>query len=75
MQPGRGRLADTHQVHLLYRLYAILTVLVTRSRDDGGQTMSEYAILLAWVALVVLVAAKTFGSSIARGFSSNASQL
>ena len=75
MQPGRGRPADTHHVELFYRFCAILTMLVTRSRDDGGQTMSEYAILLAWGALVVLVAAKTFGSSIARGFSSNASHL
>jgi Flp pilus assembly pilin Flp len=50
-------------------------VLVTRARSDGGQTMSEYAILIAWVALFVIVGGKTFGASIARIFSSHATQL
>jgi Flp pilus assembly pilin Flp len=50
-------------------------MFVTRARADDGQTMSEYAILIAWVALVVIVGGKTLGSSISRIFSSHAAQL
>jgi Flp pilus assembly pilin Flp len=75
VQPGTGRRADTQQVQLLYRFYAILTVLLNRTPSEGGQTTSEYAILVVWIALLVIVGAKTFGSSVARIFSSHATQL
>jgi len=43
-----------------------------RVRPDGGQTMAEYAILIAVIALVVVVAATVFGSSISDLFNSAA---
>jgi Flp pilus assembly pilin Flp len=43
-----------------------------RIRADRGQTMAEYAILIAVIALVVVVVAITLGSSISALFSSTA---
>ena len=40
-----------------------------------GQTMAEYGILIAWVALVVIVGATKLGSSLSKTFSSTAGRI
>jgi len=48
---------------------------LSRLACERGQTMAEYGILLAVVALVVVVAALTLGSSISHLFESTAGKL
>ena len=43
-----------------------------RVRRDGGQTLAEYGILIAVIAVVVVIAATVFGSSVSDLFSSAA---
>lgn len=47
----------------------------SRMRCQGGQTMTEYAILLGVIALVVVVVAITLGSSISAVFTSASRRL
>jgi len=54
---------------------AILLTLLKGLRDDRGQTMAEYGILIAVIALVVVVVAVTLGSSISHLFSSAATKV
>lgn len=49
--------------------------LHSRLRGDAGQTMAEYAILLAVIALVVIAVAVFLGSSISSIFSSTSHKL
>jgi Flp pilus assembly pilin Flp len=49
---------------MIYRLSATIEAVVMRMRLDRGQTMAEYAILIAVIALIVVVAAVTLGNSI-----------
>ena len=51
-------------------LYQLAGALVARVQREEGQTMAEYAILVAVIALVVLGAAVFLGSSISSIFSS-----
>jgi Flp pilus assembly pilin Flp len=44
-------------------------------RSEGGQTMAEYGILIAVIALVVVLAAITLGSSISSLFGSASGSL
>jgi pilus assembly protein Flp/PilA len=45
-----------------------LLYLVWRLRSEGGQTMAEYGILIAVIALVVVVAALALGGNISGAF-------
>jgi Flp pilus assembly pilin Flp len=42
---------------------------------DRGQTLTEYAVIIVWVALLVIVGAKTLGSSISHLLSSTATRV
>jgi Flp pilus assembly pilin Flp len=50
----------------------VATTLVVAARREGGQTMAEYGVLIAAIAIVVALAAATFGTSITGLFSSTA---
>jgi pilus assembly protein Flp/PilA len=49
-------------------LYGFATNLITRMHDEEGQTMAEYGLLLAVIAVVVVIAALVLGSSISALF-------
>jgi Flp pilus assembly pilin Flp len=51
-----------------------LTVLARLGRERG-QTMSEYAILIAWVALLVVVGATTLGHDLSSTLNSTAARV
>jgi Flp pilus assembly pilin Flp len=53
---------------LIARLYRALA-------DARGQTMAEYAVILVWVALLVIVGATTLGSSLSHLLSSTATRV
>jgi Flp pilus assembly pilin Flp len=44
-------------------------------KSERGQTMSEYAILIAWIALLVIVGATKFGTTVSGIFHSQAGRL
>ncbi len=56
----------------LFFLYDIVGMMLTRLRREDGQTMAEYGILIAVIALIVVVAAVVLGGSISNLFSSTA---
>lgn len=56
-------------------LYDVVSMMLMRVRSDKGQTMAEYGILVAVIALVVVVAAITLGGSLSGLFSSTASKV
>ncbi len=60
---------------MLNNLIDHVGMLVLRIRHQEGQTMAEYGILIAVIALVVIVAAVLLGSSISALFSSTASKV
>lgn len=55
---------------MLNSFYAQITTLALRLRREEGQTMAEYGILLAVIALIVIAAAVFLGSSISSLFKS-----
>lgn len=57
---------------MLNSFSAFITALVLRARREEGQTMAEYGILIAVIALVVIAAAITFGTSLSDLFHSDA---
>jgi Flp pilus assembly pilin Flp len=59
----------------MYYLYDIVSMMMARLRREDGQTMAEYGILIAVIALIVVVAALLLGSSISNLFSSTSKQL
>jgi pilus assembly protein Flp/PilA len=67
---------DIWRVQFMLSIHAALAPLIRRvSREQRGQTMTEYGILIALVVVGVVVAATVFGSSISSLFSSNAQHL
>lgn len=60
---------------MLNNLVDFVGTLMLRVRHEEGQTMAEYGILLAVIALVVIVVAITLGSSISALFGSTASHI
>jgi pilus assembly protein Flp/PilA len=62
-------------VNSLFYLYDIVSMMLTRLRREDGQTMAEYGILIAVIALIVVVAAVVLGSSISTLFSSTATKV
>jgi Flp pilus assembly pilin Flp len=55
-----------HMLSLTSRVYSWFMVNVHR---EEGQTMAEYGILIAVIAIIVVIAAATLGSSISGLFS------
>jgi Flp pilus assembly pilin Flp len=60
---------------MLNSFYDFATMLMVRVRNEEGQTMAEYGILLGVIALVVVAVAILLGSSISTLFSSIAHNL
>lgn len=59
----------------LERLVWFVRLLIVRVLSQRGQTMSEYAILVAWIALLVVVGGTKLGSTVSHMFSSTAGKL
>jgi pilus assembly protein Flp/PilA len=53
----------------------LLLLVLNRLSSERGQTMAEYGILIAVIALIVVVAAVTLGSSMSTLFHNTASHL
>jgi Flp pilus assembly pilin Flp len=49
--------------------------LIARLLSERGQTMSEYAVLIVWICLVVVVAATTLGHNLSSLLNSTASRV
>jgi pilus assembly protein Flp/PilA len=60
---------------MLNSLYDVVTMMIVRMRQEKGQTMAEYGILIAVIALIVVVAAVVLGGSISGLFSSTATKV
>jgi len=60
---------------MLNSIFAYVTTLTLRMHREEGQTMAEYGILLAVIALIVIGAAVFLGSSISSLFKSVSSGL
>jgi pilus assembly protein Flp/PilA len=60
---------------MLNSLYDFFGALMVRVRHSEGQTMAEYGILIAVIAIVVVVAATLLGSSISSLFNGTAGKL
>jgi pilus assembly protein Flp/PilA len=58
---------------MLNSAFAFLSFLKLRLGRDEGQTMAEYGILIAVIAIIVVVAAALLGSSISSLFNGTAS--
>ena len=56
-------------------LYVYASNLIARLRDEEGQTMAEYGLLLAVIAIVVVAAAIILGSSISGLFAKTATSM
>jgi pilus assembly protein Flp/PilA len=62
-------------VSLLTSVYEMVGALIARMRQQEGQTMAEYGLLLAVIAVVVVAAALILGQSISSLFLGVASSL
>jgi Flp pilus assembly pilin Flp len=60
---------------MLNSLFDVVSMLMVRMRREEGQTMAEYGILIAVIALIVVVAAVVLGSSISTLFGNTASKV
>ena len=61
---------------MLYRFNETLSQLLRKAvHEEGGQTYVEYALLIAFIAVVALVAVQLLGNSISSLFSSVAGAL
>lgn len=60
---------------MLNNLISLVSALMVGTRNEDGQTMAEYGILIAVIALVVVAVAVFLGSSISALFGSTASHL
>jgi pilus assembly protein Flp/PilA len=59
----------------MWKLYEFASALLARTQREDGQTMVEYAFLVAFIALVVLVAVTLLGTNISSLFNSIATHL
>jgi Flp pilus assembly pilin Flp len=53
----------------------LLLTLLARLTSERGQTMAEYGVLIAWIALLVIVGVNTLGHSLTSIFSSTAGKV
>jgi pilus assembly protein Flp/PilA len=60
---------------LFLSLYCALSSTLSRLRREEGQTMAEYGILIAVIAIVVVAAAVLLGGKITNLFNNTASSL
>ena len=60
---------------MLNSFFDFVSMLVVRMRSQAGQTMAEYGILIAVIAIIVIVAATVLGGSISALFNSTAGQV
>jgi pilus assembly protein Flp/PilA len=60
---------------LFNALYNVVSLMLMRVRREDGQTMAEYGILIAVIALIVIAAALLLGGSISSLFSSTATKV
>jgi pilus assembly protein Flp/PilA len=60
---------------MLNSLIDFSSTLMVRVRQSEGQTMAEYGILIAVIAIIVIVAATVLGGSISTLFNSTAGQV
>lgn len=60
---------------MLNSLFDLVTLLAARMRSQDGQTMAEYGILIAVIAIVVVAAAVVLGSSISALFGATATKV
>lgn len=56
-------------------IFDLVGMLTARMRSERGQTMAEYGILIAVIAVIVVVAATALGGSITGVFNSAGSKL
>lgn len=56
-------------------LYDVVSMMLMRVRREDGQTMAEYGILIAVIALIVVVAALALGGSLSGLFSTTATKV
>lgn len=57
---------------MLNSLYAYVGSLFTQLREEAGQTMAEYGILIAVIAIIVIVAATLLGGNLSSLFNTTA---
>jgi pilus assembly protein Flp/PilA len=60
---------------MLFSLTSAFSALLARARREDGQTMAEYGILVAVIAVIVVVAAILLGTNITGIFNSAGSHL
>ena len=60
---------------MLSNSWQFLSSLLQMARRSEGQTMAEYGILIAVIAIIVIVAATVLGGSISALFNGTASQV
>jgi pilus assembly protein Flp/PilA len=59
----------------MWKLYDLASLLKARMEGEDGQTLVEYAFLVAFIALVVLVAVTLLGTNISSLFNSVAGKV
>jgi pilus assembly protein Flp/PilA len=59
----------------MWKLYELASALMARMQREEGQTLVEYAFLVAFIAIVVLVAVQLLGTNISSLFNSVATHL
>lgn len=59
----------------MLNLFQLASAFIARLQREDGQTMAEYGILIAVIAVVVILAATTLGSSISSVFNSVAGKI
>jgi Flp pilus assembly pilin Flp len=60
---------------MMNSLFDVVSLLSVRLRREDGQTMAEYGILIAVIALIVIAAALILGGSISSLFAGSATKL
>lgn len=56
-------------------IFNLVGMLVARMRNQAGQTMAEYGILIAVIAVIVVLAATLLGGNVSTLFSSTGGHL
>jgi pilus assembly protein Flp/PilA len=59
----------------MWKVYELASALTARMQQDEGQTLVEYAFLIAFIATVAIVAMQLLGTNVSSLFSSVANAL